>query len=561
MAIVQKTPRSVKHTVLISFLITAFAGCTSIQSQAEIVNNSDTSQAAPFTNGLSPEVVPLIESVSIRLPDIAEDTINNVQFREEGTISWQDAYNLLWDPKSQQFTGNIVYLDADTAYEVKIHVENAVDAYEEVFQFRTRTNTPPIDPQKVYYLSDIYSGGVLDLEALNIEGSEGAWAKIVGDANHPVEVGLDDKFAVDIGNNSYVYFENITVKGGLIHAIKAKDAHHIWINGCDVSGYGRPANFIRDGKAYYSEDDTQPINYDSGIYFSTSGVVTIENCAIHSPRMGANSWGAGHPMGPNAMLIYANHREERYRGQYIIRNNRFYGSPEKRFNDVIESRVNGRVYGGFIRDSAVYNNYFAYANDDIIELDGGQNNVLFYDNEIEQAYCGISAAPNLGGNSFIFNNYIHNLGDERGKAWGAVKVGGYKEGQSGRVNIFNNLIVTSSNGIAKAGFNGSSEFLVAAKDNIMIHDVQWSNMGYGIYDTSQLTSTVYNNNYIFNSETDRPEYVAAEVEDFKYYQDLNSTLADEISNAGSYFLLPGEHQGNNNLSKSIDGKLAVGKTE
>ena len=86
----------------------------------------------------------------------------------------------------------------------------------------------------------------------------------------------------------------------------------------------------------------------------------------------------------------------------IVRNNRLYGSDTNRFNDVIEGRQNSWRNGGFVRDSAIYGNYLAFANDDLVELDGGQRNVLFYNNELTQGYTGISVAPNRLGPNYIF---------------------------------------------------------------------------------------------------------------------------------------------------------------
>lgn len=97
----------------------------------------------------------------------------------------------------------------------------------------------------------------------------------------------------------------------------------------------------------------------------------IEECEVHSPNLGANNWSVGHPKGANALQVWAYHDSDAYRGEFIVRNNRFYGSQDHRFNDVIEGRMNTERRGGFVKNSAIHGNYLAYANDDLIEIDGG----------------------------------------------------------------------------------------------------------------------------------------------------------------------------------------------
>ncbi|WP_233269081.1 right-handed parallel beta-helix repeat-containing protein [Paraglaciecola sp. L1A13] len=482
-------------------------------------------------------IVPLIHSASLTVYNQNEDTKTRLWFKLNASTDWLPALTLQWEPIKGALSGSIVHLEPDTTYDVKLeYLDDNQVVDEQLYTFQTRPNTPPIDPDKIYYLSDIYTGGQLNLTTLGIQGTEEGWALIKGDGTDIV-AGENDNAAIDIGSQSYVKFENITVKGGRLYGIGAKQAHHLWIDGCDISEFGRVGEDMRDGVAYANAESTKAINYDSGISLQESGVVTIENCEIHSPNGKANHWGYGHPYGPSALLLTARHSVEEYRGQYIIRNNRFYGSDNKRFNDVIESRANGRPWGGFIRDSAIYNNYFAFANDDIIELDGGQSNVLFYNNEIEQGYCGISAIPNMLGPSYIFNNYIHNLGDERQKAWAAIKLGGLMSMPAGQVNIFENLIVTSSNGIAAAGFKSDYTFWANIRNNVLVHDVYWNKMGYGIYDSEQYENSKFKNNLIFNSRIDAPAVLANLGDDFYHPWSEQAELIEDIDNSAASFNL------------------------
>jgi len=451
--------------------------------------------------GFEDTVTPLINSIGIVIYGQDETSTATVRFRADDEMRWQKGLNLSWEPVYGSFAGSIVYLNADTTYHIEVQITDPNgEQQEHVFQTKTKPNSPPIDPEKVYYLSDIYSGGQLDLEALNISGSADGYAKIIGDGQ-VIEASTDDLAAVNIGAQSYVMLENLTIKGGQRYGIFAKKAHHIWIKGCNVSEFGREAVDIRDGLAYASPTTNSPINYDSGIYLERSGIAVIEECEVHSPNLGANSWQVGHPKGANALQVWAYHDSDAYRGEFIVRNNRFYGAPNHRFNDVVEGRKNFERRGGFVRNSAIYNNYLAYANDDLIEIDGGQQNVLVYGNEMEQGYAGISIAPNMLGPSYIFHNHIHNLGDETGKEWTAIKAGGLISKPAGRTFIFENVLDVDRNGIAASKVNNDTTFWITSQNNIIFTKNTGYAVGYCIFDKEKYIGSTSTNDLCFNENT------------------------------------------------------------
>ncbi len=482
-------------------------------------------------------IVPLMQSASITLYNQTQTTTADIQFKAVADNEWQPGLALQWEPIQGALSGSMVYLEPDTQYTVKVSLsENGELLPEKEYAFTTLAESPPIDPDKIYYLSDIYQGGQLDIEALGIEGNANGWAKIIGDGV-TIQAEEGDNSAVYIGRQNYIMLENITTKGGFRYGIHGYKAHHIWIKGANISEFGRVATEYRKGKGYETINNTGLINYDSGIYLERSGVVVIEDTEIHSPKGKANSWEYGHPNGPNAFQIWGYHDTEAYRGQYIVRNNRFYGSPEKRFNDVIEGRSNFRRSGAFVRDSAIYGNYLAYANDDLIELDGGQANVLFYNNELTQGYCGISTAPNMIGPSYIFHNYIHDLGDEQGNEWTAIKMGGIMTRPAGITNVFENLIITNRNGIAASKVDNDDTFWVNAQNNVFIHHDYNSTSGYGIFDKQLYEASTFKNNVIYNTYADIPVVRAAIASDFYHPFSESPSDIDDMLNAGKTYQL------------------------
>jgi len=475
------------------------------------------------SSGLVNSVTPLIHSAGIVIYGQEEGSTSSVKFKKKSETTWSNGFSLSLEPIFNALSGSIVNLEAETLYELEVVVVDSnktENLYS--FEFTTRSESPPIDPNKIYYLSEIYDGGQLDLEALDISGNEDGYAKIIGDGI-VIEAGNEFLSAVNIGSKSYVMLENFTIKGGQRYGIYAKSTHHIWIKGCDISSYGRIATDYRNNIGYENENSGSPINYDSGIYLEKTGVSVIEECEIHSPNGKANHWGYGHPNGPNALQVYAYHPDEDLRGQIIVRNNKFYGTNLNRFNDVIEGRKNTWRNGGFVRDSAIYGNYLAYANDDLIEIDGGQRNVLVYNNELTQGYAGISIAPNRLGPSYLFHNYIHNLGDERGQEWTAIKAGGLMSQPGGKTFILENYIITNRNGIAASRVEGDSTFWIDARNNIIINRLYNNLVGLGVYDLEKYPSSRYINNIIFNTQLLSPnlDVASGSLEEHPLTYDIN----------------------------------------
>jgi len=435
-------------------------------------------------------ITPLFKSASVSINSIPSYEDYYIQYKEKGNSHWLTSIKLEHDPISNSLTTSIVNLKENVSYYIRI-LNDEKHSVDDIYEFSTNT-APVFSPDNVYKLSDIYTGGTLDLVKLGITGSKNNWVKIVGDNSSIISTTDTAESGINIGANSYLYFENITINGGGRHAISANKAHHLWFNGCDISHWGRKARYTKFGKSYYQKGNKKPINHDSAFSLVKTGVVTIENCHVYSPRTKANSWKYGHPAGANAVLIDARHPEKEYQGQIVIRNNRFYGKDKHRFNDVIESKNNGSPFGGFVRDSAIYNNYFAYANDDLIEIDGSQSNVLVYNNVLEQGFCGISAIPNRQGPSYIFNNYIHNLGDENNKSWAGIKLGGLISRPAGKVNIYNNLIISNSNGIASARFKKDYTYWANIEANVIFAEKK------GILQKKIFSNNIFINNLILD---------------------------------------------------------------
>ncbi|RMD85333.1 MAG: right-handed parallel beta-helix repeat-containing protein, partial [Lentisphaerae bacterium] len=349
---------------------------------------------------------------------------------------------------------SLFFLKAGTRYEIQ--AVNTTD--KSVLERATFTTWPAQPPVGKTVLLD--KPGPI---AISEGGTAGAWVRYTASPGTVIDGGEEEEAAITIENKAYVILENLAIRGGRRHGIRLKNVHHVIVRNCDIAGYGRIGQ-LRNGRAY--DADGKPINYDAGVYLDGVHHLTIEHCYIHDPRNRANHWGYGHPLGPTGIFVHVAEP-----GGLVIRYNDIIGSQEHRWNDAIEGYGNGKLYGGPRCDADIYGNFLAFANDDGIELDGGQRNIRFYGNKIEGALCGISTAPNLVGPTFIHHNLVVNLGDERGFCGSVIKNGGGSTYSHGVSCFYHNTFVTAGKGISAVGFGRDKNrgmFLGISRNNIIM---------------------------------------------------------------------------------------------
>ena len=415
-----------------------------------------------FTQSLHAAVtircVPTLENASIYIEGTTLDhEALFIEYKLPNAETWTRGHSLTSSSNDKTPRTSIFGLTPNTSYEVRCLSREQKEIAKTMFT--TWADTVPIS--KVIPLSTLEK--VNGAYVIPESGTEHGWIKYTGDPQQTIHGGNEEKQAVLIEEKNHVIIENATITGGKRHGIALVRSQHIRIINCDISGYGRVGiqDFTKDGKFY--DQNGKSINYDAGIQIWDSEFILVEHCFIHDPRNRANSWKYAHPEGPNAIFVKA-------KGNIVIRYNDFIGSNQHRWNDIIEGYGNSKVNGGFNRDSDIYGNYFSFANDDGIELDGGQCNVRVYGNKIEGCLCGISTAPNLRGPSFVHRNLIVNLGDERGSAGSAIKNGGGSSHTKGKTFFYHNTFFTHGNGISSVGFGKSknrSMFYGHSRNNLL----------------------------------------------------------------------------------------------
>lgn len=367
------------------------------------------------------ETVPLFNSCSYYFPCPARADLA-VLFRREGG-PWQKAYPPVYVPEDGMYRGSLVKLDEDTPYEVKVTGGgDQVLAHDE---FRTWSSEVPVAETMV--LDETNFSGRLKISR---SGSPGGWLKITAKDGFVLRNDRSGPL-IELSGATNILLEGLTLRGGLRQAISVNRCQQVRIVNCDIAGWGRIGRqrFDLDGKYYTPTGEA--INWDAGILISRSVGTVVERCYIHDPVNTANSWYYSHPAGPEAVGI------DRPRST-VLRYNDFIGSDERRWNDAVEGAGNFDVDGGFNRDADIYGNMMCFANDDSIELDGGQTNVRAYLNKCEGCLCGVSIQGCMSGPSYVFENLLVNMGDQRNRAGQTIKTSSNQSGPSAVSFLFNN---------------------------------------------------------------------------------------------------------------------------
>jgi len=344
------------------------------------------------------------------------------------------------------FKGSLMGLDEDTRYEVRYMLDGEV-----ISTAAFRTWASEVKVAKVVEIDpDKYEAPLVIAD----KGTPDAWVRYT--VKGGTLVNPTDKETIIFDGAQYVLLDDMTIRGahGCTRSILVKDGKAVRIRNCDIAGWGREGvqNFqylpyerrFGAGNGSYVDKNGAPINLDPAIEIGDgASEVVVERCFIHDPVSRAVSWYYHHPEGPNAVLM------GRPKHSTVLRYNDFIGSDRHLWNDAVEGLDNFEENGGFNRDADIYGNFMIFANDDCIELDGGQQNVRCYENRFEGALVGVSVQGCMVGPSFVFNNWFTGMDEEFDIYGQTVKTGGGVHGKDTYSYIYDNVFWGDGTGISE----------------------------------------------------------------------------------------------------------------
>ena len=391
-------------------------------------------------------VVSGYESAGLHLDNLAiidrSGFAGEVQFRELPGGEWQQAIEMVLVYEETSARSVIVNLKENSSYEAKVVFKFDGNSQEMTTPFTTKTPDVPI--AKTIVLDETNFKDFLYIgESGTADGYIRYTSKpgfvLQGVAGYRETVWLD---AVD-----YIILDGLTIRGPSFNGIAVRECSNIQIVNCDIGHFGTTRTQTFDDNPDPNTDGGKVVGYQAGICLLNVKDVLIERNYIHDPNGRANSWFYSHPAGPTAVFTGR-------AASTTLRFNDFIASDYHRWNDTNEGWENGGDRGSYYMDAEIYGNYFAFANDDAIELDGGQANSRFFRNKSEGGICGISTAPCMLGPSYVYENVVCNPGDEFGFALNAIKSNMATYGK-GRIYIFNNILMDFPCGIS--GFGKGSD--------------------------------------------------------------------------------------------------------
>ncbi|WFB36122.1 right-handed parallel beta-helix repeat-containing protein [Kiritimatiellota bacterium B12222] len=380
-------------------------------------------------------------------------------YRKVGQTEWKEALPLWFDDMQHpgsteqhtaEYRGSIVLLDANTAYEVKLKLqdgpERIIKAHTRSDHFKiARTVTLPASQSETYLITE--GGSATDGYVKYVMAPGAVW---------DLKDSATSNIVVDA---SYVILSGLTLKGATTHGIVLKEVQDVVIENCDISGWGE------------TRDSGQAKNLNAAIYARAKSLerITIQNNDLHHPRSDSNSWNqkrpgsnSSHPEGPQGIVFFSG------QGGHVIRFNRIYSDLDHMFNDGM-GEVHNFSYGGFpVKDSDIHDNYVSHCWDDGLEIEGANMNVRVYNNYIHETYGAIGAAAPSLGPMYIFRNVYavsrkHNgtePNDYRGHY--LVKLGNEKpQWTHGRMYIFHNT------NLQPPAFEGFSDATSGAQSGIV----------------------------------------------------------------------------------------------
>ena len=354
---------------------------------------------------------------------------------------------VLYFNETRDYRGSLVGLKEDTRYEMRLISDGRVFAGGE---FRTWSSETPI--ARTFEIDpDTFETPFV----ISARGSPDGWIRYTMKKDSTLRNTNAAATSFVVTNAAYVLLDDLVLRdytGESRHVVAVADSEHVRVRNCDFAGWGRRADHVDyarsewpAGVGYGREIDKhgKAIDCDGAVLLARGATgVVVERCWFHDAVPNACSWYYSHPNGPQAIIASG------CGPCTVIRWNDFTGSDDHRWNDAIEGPGgNFSATGGLNRDADVYGNFVIYANDDGVELDGGQQNVRCFGNRFEGCTCGVSLQGCMVGPSYVYDNMCSSQNSRFFPGGQTIKTGRGAFGAEAAAFIWNNLLWGEGKGL------------------------------------------------------------------------------------------------------------------
>ena len=363
-------------------------------------------------------LVPTFNCVGVTFGAAGEVAGLALEWRRGGGEWRRMEFGCVWFDDVKNYRGSVYGLDEDTEYEVRLAEGDKVLAAGKTRTWASEVpiaRTVEIDPATAKFpivISD--------------KGSAGGWVRYTVKGGETLRCAKSAAVFYFV-NAEYVTIDDATIRGGRGQAaISVTSGHHLRIRNCDIADWGPHGLIPRyDSKgALFGGWNAEKKRYSHGSHsagidiLSGASAVVVERCWIHDAHSRAHAWRYSHPYGPMAIRL----RDSG--GNVVLRWNDAVGSDFHRWDDGIGGGNDFYEKGTFNRDSDVSGNFIVYANDDALEIDGGQQNVRVYGNRMEGSFMGVSVQGAVVSPSYVFDNMFSGCCEEFDSAGTSIKLSG-----------------------------------------------------------------------------------------------------------------------------------------
>ena len=378
-----------------------------------------------------------------------------LQYRAVGATEWKAALEPLFFRPGRQYRGSIVNLAEGTDYEVRI-----LDGEAELASAQMRTWATDVPVAKTVEI-DTAARKSFPISVQD-RGTADGWVRYVPkDPSVPL-VNETTKSTFDVRQARFVLIEDFTIDGGWgQNSIAVNESDNVRIRNCEIFHFGPGGlpTYSGGSKGYCTDRESGLGDQAAAIVLNNRPTnVTVERCLVHSPRGRANSWRYSHPYGAEGVQYV------RPDGGVVIRWCDFIASDTRRWEDALKCRGNDGYDTGINRNADICGNFIFCCNDDGCELDGGQQNVRFFGNRVEEVLMGVSIQYNQTSPSYVYDNLFSGLGTEFWHMGSAVKTSSVDRFGMGSASFLFNNTLTGPGSDAAGGIDLTANASTARLD-------------------------------------------------------------------------------------------------